>query len=225
MKIKPICAVYEAPTRAHGTCHRHQKKNLALCCCAVKHRNAPVRDYGVTLVHSPRQAGWLLTGNPGATRHLGVEAWKMFCMLQQSVWSQSGKRHRWFFTLQRSSVSKETVLPLSCRGVIFLSSIFLMSLLNCALLSWQSSLITWLSFILFMLVNCDFLFFRISCVQQKIVNMFIYIPYAWWLNIAQVFSFAHAGIESPCVISCFDERLEIKRFASCLTLHCHWLNI
>lgn len=109
------------------------KKNLALCCCAVKHRNAPVRDYGVTLVHSPRQAGWLLTGNPGATRHLGVEAWKMFCMLQQSVWSQSGKRHRWFFTLQRSSVSKETVLPLSYRGVIFLSSIFLMSLLNCAL--------------------------------------------------------------------------------------------
>lgn len=49
-------------------------------------------------------------------------------------------------------------------------------------------------------MNCDFLFFRVSCVQQKIVNMFIYIPYARWLNIAQVFSFAHTGIESPCVI-------------------------
>lgn len=52
----------------------------------------------------------------------------------------------------------------------------------------------------FMFMNCDFLFFRVSCVQQKIVNMFIYIPYARWLNIAQVFSFAHTGIESPCVI-------------------------
>lgn len=156
MKIKPICAVYEAPTRAHGTCHHHQK-NLALCCCAVKHRNAPVRDYGVTLVHSPRQAGWLLTGNPGATRHLGVEAWKMFCMLQQSVWSQSGKRHRWFFTLQLSSVFKQTVLPLSCRGVIFFCHLFSWCLcLIVIFFSWQSLLIVfyfiyvhelWLSFL------------------------------------------------------------------------------
>lgn len=96
----------------------HQRWHLpppaARCCCSVKHKNAPARDYGVTLVHSPRQPGWLLTGNPGATRHLGVEAWKMFCMLQQSLWSQSGKRHRWFFTLQLSSVCKEALLALSC---------------------------------------------------------------------------------------------------------------
>lgn len=107
---------FAAPTRA-DTCHSHQK-NLVLCCCSVKHRNAPVRDYGVTLVHSPRQAGWLLTGNPGATGHLGVKAWKIFCMLQQSVWSQSGKRHRWFFTLQLSSVLKEPLLPLLCISTI-----------------------------------------------------------------------------------------------------------
>lgn len=96
----------------------HLPPPSARCCCSVKHKNAPVHDYGVTLVHSPRQPGWLLTGNPGATRHLGVEAWKMFCMLQQSLWSQSGKKRRWFLTQQLSSVCKVAVSPLSCRGFI-----------------------------------------------------------------------------------------------------------
>ena len=44
--------VYSTHTSA-GTC-RHQQPR---CCCSVKHKNAPVRDYGVTLVHSPRQPG------------------------------------------------------------------------------------------------------------------------------------------------------------------------
>lgn len=110
-------------------------------------QNAPVRDYGVTLVLSPRQPGWL-TGNPAATGHLGVEAWKMFCMLQQSLWSQSGKRHRWFFTQKLSGVCQACV---ACRIFIVFST-FLKSLrylnpthlLTCNVIRLIDVLIVWL---------------------------------------------------------------------------------
>lgn len=63
-----------------GVCHHAL---MVWYCCSLIHKNAPVQ---------------YLWGVPGRWAPLGVQASKVMRTLQQSSWSSSGKKQRWFFS-------------------------------------------------------------------------------------------------------------------------------